>query len=282
MARPIKNNADYFSHDADMRNNRKVKALRAKFGLEGYAIWCMFLEALTDASGFQLEWDELGRELISGDFQVPLERLIEIVDYMAKLQLIEVAEYITCPALLHRMQFVLEERERKRQWKESKKPVKDGENEVKDGENAQRKVKESKVKESKVKEIKGKERENTPSPVEISNEKDGGFAASEFDAAKAAIVEWARPDDWAALRKVADSANYDPSIYGSVKTEVDKFCAHYYGRAPDFVSNPVGFFEKKFIKWLIDAKSLNKRPNAREYTGRRTGPTNLSQLKSFA
>ena len=47
MARPKKNNADYFPHDADMRNDPKIRALRRKFGLKGYAIWNMFLESLT-------------------------------------------------------------------------------------------------------------------------------------------------------------------------------------------------------------------------------------------
>lgn len=34
MARPQKNNADWFSHDTGLRDNLKVKAVRAKFGLE--------------------------------------------------------------------------------------------------------------------------------------------------------------------------------------------------------------------------------------------------------
>jgi hypothetical protein len=34
MARPLKNNADYFPHDNDMRNDEKILALRRKFGLE--------------------------------------------------------------------------------------------------------------------------------------------------------------------------------------------------------------------------------------------------------
>lgn len=38
MARPNKNNAEYFSHDADMRNDVKVKALRRRFSHTGYAV----------------------------------------------------------------------------------------------------------------------------------------------------------------------------------------------------------------------------------------------------
>jgi len=46
MARPIKLNADYFSHDAGMRNHRKIKSVRQKFGINGYGIWCMLIEYL--------------------------------------------------------------------------------------------------------------------------------------------------------------------------------------------------------------------------------------------
>ena len=51
MARPKKNYCDYFPHDRDMRNHRKVKAIRTKFGPIGYAIWSMTLEYLTGIDG---------------------------------------------------------------------------------------------------------------------------------------------------------------------------------------------------------------------------------------
>lgn len=38
MARPKKNNAEYYTHDADMRNDMKIKALRRKFSHTGYAV----------------------------------------------------------------------------------------------------------------------------------------------------------------------------------------------------------------------------------------------------
>lgn len=46
MARPIKNNADYFSHDIGMRNDMKIKALRRKYGLVGYASYVMLIEII--------------------------------------------------------------------------------------------------------------------------------------------------------------------------------------------------------------------------------------------
>ena len=58
MARPIKNYCDYFPHDRDMRNHRKVKAIRTKFGVTGYAIWSMILESFGISTSFSMKrWD---------------------------------------------------------------------------------------------------------------------------------------------------------------------------------------------------------------------------------
>ena len=81
MARPQKTNADYFSHDTGMRNDLKIKAIRRKFGLEGYAIWCMMLEVLTDSDNLELEYNETELELISADFDIDAEKLKAIIDY---------------------------------------------------------------------------------------------------------------------------------------------------------------------------------------------------------
>lgn len=67
MARPIKDNADYFTHDADMRDDPKIKALRRKFKAEGYGIWNMLLEAITDSDNFRLKID---LEIMAGDFEM--------------------------------------------------------------------------------------------------------------------------------------------------------------------------------------------------------------------
>ena len=177
MARPTKNNADYFSHDADMRNHRKMKAVRAKFGLEGYAVWNMLLEVLTDAEHFVLDIDEVEIELIAGDFGIEGDTLSEMISYFIRLKLLEQQNgTLTCASLIERMQPLLDKRERQKNYAESKKKrknnnnqVNDVENSVTDVENTQSKVKYSIVKESKVKESKGflKQKKNQISPDEI-------------------------------------------------------------------------------------------------------------------
>lgn len=89
MARPIKNNSDYFRHDADMRNDMYVRALRLRYGHEGYAVWCMMLEVLTDKDGFEFEMTPLNTELLAVDFGVSSFQLQEILDYCCTLGLLQ-------------------------------------------------------------------------------------------------------------------------------------------------------------------------------------------------
>ena len=89
MARPKKNNADYFPHDADMRNDSRVRAVRRKFGLDGYAAWVMILESLTDADFFELKADPLSIELMSGDFDIDPGKLKSIIEYLIFLGLLQ-------------------------------------------------------------------------------------------------------------------------------------------------------------------------------------------------
>lgn len=92
MARPTKNNAEYFSHDADMRNDVKVKALRRRYGHTGYAVWCYILETLTDADRFEVDYRALNQELLAADYDVTVEQLREIVDYCCTLELLQLTE----------------------------------------------------------------------------------------------------------------------------------------------------------------------------------------------
>jgi len=88
MSRPIKNYCDYFPHDRDMRNHRKIKAIRTKFGIEGYAIWSMLLEYLTGIDGNVFEYSESEFELIGGDFGVSVETIRLFIDYCIKLEIL--------------------------------------------------------------------------------------------------------------------------------------------------------------------------------------------------
>jgi len=149
MARPKKDNADYFSHDADMRNDAKIKAIRRKFGIEGYGVYLMLLEILTDKDFFKVGWDALNIELISADIEIDANKLKEIVNYLVdilKMFTIE-DDLLYCEKLISRFDSLLSKRKRdvkpkSKELSTSKTPKK----EITIIENPQSKVKESKVK----------------------------------------------------------------------------------------------------------------------------------------
>ena len=113
MARPKKNNADYFSHDRDMRNDTKIKAVRRKFGSDGYAIWNMLLEHLTSCDYFEFELSEMNLELLSGDFDFAPEYLNEVIEYFIKLELLVFdGKILKSEKLVKRFEYLLNKRNR--------------------------------------------------------------------------------------------------------------------------------------------------------------------------
>ena len=112
MARPKKNNLEYFSHDKDMRNDLKIKALRRKYSHKGYSIYVMMLEHISNCDYLQYEWSELNIELLTPDFDIDATDLIEIIDYCVKLNLFQIhLGYIYSHRFYERNEKVLNSRE---------------------------------------------------------------------------------------------------------------------------------------------------------------------------
>ena len=110
MARPPKNNCDYFPHDRDMRNHKKVKAIRNKFS-NGYAIWVMLLEHLTGSDGNVFPYTDLEFELMSGDFGFSATEIRDVVDYCVSLELLFLVNgFINSESLDERLAPVFEKR----------------------------------------------------------------------------------------------------------------------------------------------------------------------------
>jgi len=152
MARPKKTNADYFSHDTGMRNDLKIKAIRRKFGLTGYAVWCMLLEVITDSENIEMEYNEDQLELISADFDIDTDKLSLIIQYAIQLRILVVENgFIFSETLKKRLDSLFLKR---KQQLERFSSTKTQNKEVFVDENTQSKVKESKVNKSKEKESK--------------------------------------------------------------------------------------------------------------------------------
>lgn len=119
MARPVKNNCEYFSHDTEMRNHRKVKAIRTKFGVTGYAVWSMFLEYLTGADGNVFENSAIEKELLSGDFGVSATEISDVLNYCLIIELLfENKGFIYSESLNKRLEPVYAKRGRAKELSE--------------------------------------------------------------------------------------------------------------------------------------------------------------------
>ncbi|WP_140466822.1 Lin1244/Lin1753 domain-containing protein [Hymenobacter nivis] len=147
MARPARHNAEYFSHTANLRNDRRIKAIRTQCGATGYGVLVMLLEALTDANHTQLDTEELELELLAGDFGVSVTEIHSLLQIGEKVGFFarNTAGFLICPDLNDWLAEVFEKRNRARN---AAKPPKSGvsvtETPVTVTENPQSKVKESK------------------------------------------------------------------------------------------------------------------------------------------
>ena len=122
MARPQKYNADYFPHSNDLRNDRRVKALRGKFGSVGYTAYVMLLEILTKSDHFQIAYSELEMELLAGDFGIESALFSDIIQYLLSLNLLEEKDNIIySPDLNESLQGLVEYRQKERSRKSNRK-----------------------------------------------------------------------------------------------------------------------------------------------------------------
>ena len=83
MGRPIVNNLSYFKHEITMRNDPKMKVVRAKYGDEGYAVYVCCSNTFLKKRCFRpLDDDEL--EIMAVDFDKNVDRLRELIGFFTK------------------------------------------------------------------------------------------------------------------------------------------------------------------------------------------------------
>ena len=79
MARTTKKGIDYFSHDVDLSQNKKIRILKAKFGLVGYAVYLILLENIYK-NGYYLQLDEDFNILFADDNNIDFNVYINILN----------------------------------------------------------------------------------------------------------------------------------------------------------------------------------------------------------
>ena len=85
MGRPRSINAEFFYHNKNYRDDSRIKAIRRKYGHEGYAICNMMTEALVEADLIQVELSDIKYEILAGDFVIDVQVLKGILEYAIKL-----------------------------------------------------------------------------------------------------------------------------------------------------------------------------------------------------
>lgn len=203
MARPKKENADYHTHDKEMRNDPKIRAVRKRYRHEGYSVYNMMLEVLTGSNNWQIEWNDTTIELLSGDFDS--DNLQEIIEYCAgKLKLFTIEDgYLFSYQHQKRFNPLLAKRKR------DNKPVIASENPH------------SKVKYSKVEESKGEGLSNTVHPPEIFFKNENGQSEKGLPGAKFSPPQFNQVSDffWQKLKNTWDGSK--------VNLGAQKFFNHY-------------------------------------------------------
>ncbi|MFF2156081.1 DUF4373 domain-containing protein [Paenibacillus chitinolyticus] len=162
MARPKKEGMDYFPHDTDATNDRKIEALRMLYGNDGYAFYFILLEMIYREPDFELDISDAETiQILAKKIAVTEEEFKQMLSTAIKRECFDPESYhernvLTSNGIKKRSDVVIEKRERMRQaYKNRALPVSAAETtQETQAESTQSKVKESKskVKESKVKE----------------------------------------------------------------------------------------------------------------------------------
>ena len=112
-----------------MRNHRKVKMIRNKFGsVLGYAFWCMMLEWLTEHDGLEGEFSEIEIEMFASELGVSATEIPPLVDYCIKIGLLfkTDSDFVYSESLHEFLQPLFEKRNRERQRSKERQRKEDG------------------------------------------------------------------------------------------------------------------------------------------------------------
>ncbi len=178
MARPRKENLDYFPFDVDFFSDKKIKRLKAKFGADGIAVY-LFAICEIYRNSYYTEYDDDFILDISDHFHYSESKTMQIMNYLFSRSLLECilvgsVKVITAPSVQRRYQEAKQGAKRdiavdKRIWllkKEETRPFikvypsdnfsekNEGYSEKNDSKSEKNDIKESKGKESKGKENK--------------------------------------------------------------------------------------------------------------------------------
>lgn len=89
MARPEKNGIEYFPKDTGFYRDRKIRAVLARFGGDGTALYDYILCEIYDDKGYYLQIDDDFQDIASADLYVSYEKIGLMLDFLLKKSLFD-------------------------------------------------------------------------------------------------------------------------------------------------------------------------------------------------
>ncbi len=117
MSRSIQNGLIYFSFDCDFFSNRKVKVLKANFGVDGIIVY-VYLLCEIYKNGYYLKLDDDYNYIISDDLNLKPEKINAVISFLAEhclfdKQLFISDKILTSKGIQKRFQLAIRERAKK-------------------------------------------------------------------------------------------------------------------------------------------------------------------------
>lgn len=89
MARPQKEGLDYFSFDVGFFSDRKVKIIKARYGVDGLAVYLYVLCEIYKDKGYYLKTDDDFIYTISDDLSMSYEKIGQILNFLLERSLFD-------------------------------------------------------------------------------------------------------------------------------------------------------------------------------------------------
>jgi len=101
------NDARYFTHDDNARNDPKIKALMKKYGVEGYGRFWIIVETMRATKGHKINIKEYILESLAEEMKCTIEEIKKFLDDCVKFDLfVKEDSFYYSESLLERLSFL--------------------------------------------------------------------------------------------------------------------------------------------------------------------------------
>ncbi|WP_143321053.1 DUF4373 domain-containing protein [Clostridium sp. HBUAS56010] len=117
MARPQKEGIDYFPFDIDFFSDPKIKILKARYGVDGIAIY-VYLLCEIYRSGYYIQFNDDSQYIISDDLKMSPDKVMQVLKFLLERSLFDNKLFqsdavLTSTGIQKRFQLAVKERAKK-------------------------------------------------------------------------------------------------------------------------------------------------------------------------